>query len=155
MIGSTRSKAHVQQWLTKNKFKHSCSSVITCVLKHKINWRQMLFVDILFAEKCRQSLHLAARFFFFGGFLCKLQETWEEITQYFTLTLQICQFAHFSAIAYSIFIHSSYCLRATVLLFLLCCLLIDWLLFRIQSSYSALQRINQDMEEKIHRDVSV
>lgn len=29
------------------------------------------------------------------------------------------------------------------------------LLFRIQSSYSALQRINQDLEEKIHRDVSV
>ena len=28
-------------------------------------------------------------------------------------------------------------------------------LFRIQSSYSALQRINQDLEEKIHRDVSV
>lgn len=27
--------------------------------------------------------------------------------------------------------------------------------FRIQSSYSALQRINQDLEEKIHRDVSV
>lgn len=28
-------------------------------------------------------------------------------------------------------------------------------LFRIQSSYSALQRINQDLEEKIHRNVSV
>lgn len=27
--------------------------------------------------------------------------------------------------------------------------------FRIQSSYSALQRINQDLEEKIHRNVSV
>jgi len=26
--------------------------------------------------------------------------------------------------------------------------------FRIQSSYSALQRINQDLEEKIHRNVS-
>lgn len=32
---------------------------------------------------------------------------------------------------------------------------ISSVLFRIQSSYSALQRINQDLEEKIHRDVSV
>lgn len=29
------------------------------------------------------------------------------------------------------------------------------MLFRIQSGYSALQRINQDLEEKIHRNVSV